>query len=92
MGRAGVLHQHPVLAVHGHHELGLGQRQHQLLVFLEAVTRNVDALAFAIHNLGAKHHQLVDGVHHRDGVPGDGAGREDDRVGALDLNLGMLTA
>ena len=78
--------------MHGHEEFWLGQRQHQLVVLLAAVARDVDALALAVDHLRSHHHQPVDGVHHRDGVAGDRAGREDDRVGGLHLHLGMFTA
>ena len=75
----------------GNKELGLGESQHQLLVFLEAVARHVNAFALAIDNLGAKHHQLVDRVHHRDGVPRDRTRRENDRVGGFHLHLRVIT-
>ena len=52
----------------------------------------MNAFAFAVDHLGAKHHQPVDGVDHRDRVAGDRAGRKDNRVSALDLHLGVLTA
>ena len=90
--RFGVGHEHAVLAVHGHEVLGLGESQHQLLVFLEAVARHVNAFALAVDHLRPKHHQPVDGVHHGDGVAGDRTGGEDDRVGALHLHLGVFTA
>ena len=90
LGGLAVADEHAVLAVHRHEELGTGEGQHQLLVLLEAVARDVDALALAVDDLGAQHHQPVDGVHHGDGVPRDRAGGEDDRVAALDLHLGVL--
>ena len=92
MAGAGVLHEHPVLAVNGNKKLRPGQGQHQFLVFLEAMAGHVDALAFAVDDLGAKHHQLVNRVHHRDGVPGNRAGGENNRVGGLDLHLWVLAA
>ena len=92
LGGLAVADEHAVLAVHRHEELGTGEGQHQLLVLLEAVARDVDALALAVDHLGAQHHQPVNGVHHRDGVPGDRARGEDDRVARLDLHLGVLTA
>ena len=86
----GVLHQHAVLAVHGHEELGLGEGEHQLLVLLEAVTGHVNALALAVNHLGPEHHQPVDGVDHGNGVAGNRTGRKNDGVGALDLHLRVL--
>ena len=55
------------------------------------MARDVNTLALAINHLGAEHHQPVNGVHHRDGVARDRAGRENNRVGAFHLHLGMLT-
>ena len=92
LGRFAVGHQHPVLAVHRHEVLGLGEGQHQLLVFLEAMARHVDAFALAVNHLGAEHHQAVNGVDHRDGVARDRAGGKNDRVGGFHLHLRMLTA
>ena len=80
-----------MLTVHGHEELGLGEGEHQLLVFLEAMAGHMNALALAVDNLGTEHHQLVDRVHHRDGVAGDRAGRKDDRVRGLHPHLRVLT-
>ena len=92
MACAGVLHQHPVFTVHRHEELGPGEGQHQFLVFLEAMARDVNAFALAVDHLGAQHHQLVDGVDHGNRVSRDRTGRENDRVRGLDPHLGMLTA
>ena len=80
LGRFGVGHQHAVFAMHGNKELGPGQGQHQLVVFLGAMARDMDAFALAINHLGSEHHQPVNGVHHRDGVARNRASREDDRV------------
>ncbi len=82
--------EHAVLTMHRHKIFGLGEGQHQLLVFLEAVARDVNTLALAINHLGTEHHQPVDRVDHRDGVARDRAGRENNRVGAFNLHLGML--
>ena len=81
-----------MLTVHWHEIFGLGEGKHQFLIFLETVAGNVNTLALAVNHLGPQHHQPVDGVDHRDGVPRNRAGREDDRVGALDLHLGVITA
>ena len=37
MASAGMLHQHPVLTMHRHEIFRAGERQHQLLIFLEAM-------------------------------------------------------
>ena len=81
-----------MFAMHRHEEAGPGQGQHQLFIFLGSVAGDMDAFAFAINHLGAKHHQAVDGVDHRNGVAGNRAGRKNDGVAAFDLNLGMVTA
>ena len=92
LGRFAVGNEHAVLTVHWHEIFGLGEGQHQFLIFLETVAGNVNTLALAVNHLRAQHHQPVDGVDHRDGVPRNRAGREDDRVGALYLHLGVITA
>ena len=66
--------QHAMFAMHRHEEAGPGQGQHQLFIFLGSVAGDMDAFAFAINHLGAKHHQAVDGIDHRNGVPGNRAG------------------
>ena len=92
MPRAGVLHKHAVLTMHRHEEARLGEGQHQLLIFLEAVTRHVNTLTFAINDLGPEHHQPVDRVDHGDGVARNGTGGKDNRVAGFHFDLRMLSA
>ena len=84
-------HQHAVLTVNGHEEFRAGESQHQLLVFLEAMTGNMNAFALAVNHLGSENHQPVDRVHHGNGVPRNGARGENDRVGGLHLHLRVFT-
>ena len=92
MAGFGVLHKHPVLPMNGNKKLGLGESQHQLLIFLEAMAGHMDTLSLAVNNLGAKHHQLVDRVHHGNGVPRDRTGGENNRVCGFHLHLRVITA
>ncbi len=64
MAGAGMLHEHAVLTMHGHEILRTGEGQHQLLIFLEAVARHVNAFPLPIDNLGPQDHQFIDRVHH----------------------------
>ena len=72
LGRFRVLHQHAVLAVDGQKILGPGEGQHQLVVFLGTVTRDVNAFVFAIDHLSPAHHELIDGVNHCNGIAWNG--------------------
>ena len=73
--------QHPVLTMHGNEEFRAGEGQHQLFVLLATMAGDVDALPFAIDNLGAHHHQSIDGVDHGYGIARNRTGGENDRVG-----------
>ena len=90
LGGFAVLHQHAMFPMDRDEKPGAGEGKHQLLVFLGAMARHMDALVFAVDHRGPLHHESVDDVDHGNGVAGDGAGGKDDRVRGLELYMGML--
>ena len=76
----GVLFQLLVFAVDRQEILGSGQGQHQLLLFLAGVARDVDVVHALIDHLGAQQQQAVDDLGDALFVAGDGVGRDDDEI------------
>ncbi len=89
-GDTRVLHELPVLAVDRYEEARLHERQHQLGLFLAAVSRDVDLLDAFVDDFGAAAAQVIDDA--ADGllVAGNRARREDDRVVRLQLHVAVV--
>ena len=80
------------LSVNGHKVEGLGQCHHQLQLLLAGVTRNVDAADGGIvDHTDSALAELVDNTSHKLFVAGNGAGRDDHDIVAVESDLGVIS-
>ena len=89
-GQAGVLVQHPGLAVEGDHKFRAGQGQHHFQLFLAGVAGDVKVVAAPVNHLGPLGEQLVNDLGDGQLVAGNGGRGHDDQIVGVDVNLPVL--
>ena len=85
-------HELAGLTMNRHEEFWPDQVQHQLLLFLGGVTRNMDIRDALIIDLRTLKEQAIDRVTHTSLVPRHRCGRENDRIAWLDAYQPVLFA
>ena len=78
LGQLAVDLEHPLLAVDGDEEPGLGQGVDDLQLLLAGVAGDMEDVRLVVDHLHALAEELVDDPGHRDLVAGDGGGGDDD--------------
>ena len=90
VGQLGVQPQPLEVAMERHHVAGLDEVEHQLDLLRVAVPGGVHRCVAGRYDVAADVVEAVDRLVHGALVAGDRRGREDDRVAALQLHLGMV--
>ena len=90
LGKARVLHEHAVFAVHRDEIFRLGKVEHEQKLFLTAVPGDVREAVFAVDDVDAQFEQVVDRAPDASLVPRNWRRRDDHRVAAHQLDLAMI--
>ena len=89
LGRLGMAFELLELAVHRQEKLRMRQRQHELLLFLAGMARDVGVVHILVDDFRPEAEQAVDDLGHGLFVAGDGPGRDDDKVVGPHLDLAV---
>ncbi len=80
----------PILAVDGHEVTWLGEVEHQLLIFLTAVPRDMHMGKEMVVHIRPSAEKVVNGAVDQLLVAGDGVGGENHRIAAAQVDLSMF--